>query len=485
MLSPVAGALLCLLVRGRRPATVISSVSTSVSLAMLLAAALPVVSGGAYVERYPWPPLQTAGLRLDGLSVTFALVIAAVSVAVSVYSSTYMQARFGSMGRERWSAYYFLMLTFVSGMLGTVLATNIIEFYIFFEAMLIPSYFLIAEFGHGGRDGASFSYFMWTHIGALVMLAGLIALVYSTDTLSISAAASRAGFVPGVVQLFIAAAITGGLMVKMAGFGLHAWLPAAYTEAPAPVSALLSSSMSGIAGYAIIRLVALSLPTGFSYVAPWLLVWGAVSLAYGGLMALAQDDFKLLLSYSSISQMGYMAVGIGSFTSFGMAGAVALYAANGFGKAALFMAAGILSVALGRRSMSTMGGLAGRLPRTSTFSLIAFLTMMGVPPTVGFVAEFFIFQGAFASAVAAGSGTMLAVAFVALLGTMLTAAYSLLSVKKVFFGPLAAENGQVSEAPAKLVLPMAALCVASVALGILPVLFGASLSFIRLVLGGS
>ncbi|MEM3684639.1 MAG: NADH-quinone oxidoreductase subunit M [Conexivisphaerales archaeon] len=488
MVVVLAGSFISLAVKGRKATSLVATSSLLISFLILLSASLiseSLFQGNvSYVEVYSWHPFGTAGFRLDGLSVTFALIVLLVSLMASIFSSSYMDKRFKEITNARWSVYYFLLLLFSFGMLGTVLATNIVEFYIFFEVMLIPSYFLIAEFGHSNKDKASFSYFIWTHIGALLMLAGLIALAYSTRTLDIQQAARNAITLPAGIEFYIALAITLGLMVKMAGFGLHAWLPGAYTEAPAPVSALLSAAMSGIAGYGIIRLVALTLPGGFSYIAPWLVVWGLISIVYGAIMALAQDDLKLLLSYSSISQMGYMTLGIGSFTAFGIAGSVALYASNGFGKGALFMVAGIIASLISNRSMSSMGGLAKKLPSTSTFSIIAFLTMMGVPPTFGFIAEFFIFQGAFASAVIAGSYLRLTVALIALLGTILTTSYSLFAIKKIFFGQLSEQNSKLEEASLTFILPVAILCAVSLILGITPFLFNTAFSFVNSSMGG-
>jgi NADH-quinone oxidoreductase subunit M len=481
----ILAAALSLLKNSERFTKLVSVCSLSLTGVLILYAsyAAGVLTGGdsEYLELYSWQPLGTAGFRLDGLSLTFALIVIFLSLVTALYSGPYMKPLFQASGSDRWSTYYSLYLTFVFGMLGTVLATNLIEFYIFFELMLIPSYFLIAEFGHSGRDRASISYFLWTHVGALIMLAGLIVLAYSFGTLDIAtitaATHTKAAGIPALQTMtLVGVAIIVGLMVKMGGFGLHVWLPGAYREAPASVSALLSGAMSGIAGYAMIRLVVLALPQAFTFIAPWLLVWGTVSLAYGGLVALAQKDIRLLLSYSSISQMGYMAIGIGSFTTFGLAGSVSLYAANAFAKGSLFMMAGTLPATAGSDSMDTIGGLAGRLPGLATFSVIGFITMMGVPPTLGFIAEFFLFQGAFAYAVS--SGVTIVVPLVAILASVITSGYSLQAIRKIFYGEQKpADSTSIKDPPGGLIYPMVALGVASIILGIVPIFFSTSLSF--------
>jgi NADH-quinone oxidoreductase subunit M len=478
------GAIAELFIKSERLSRYVSACFLSISGALLILASYysGVLTNGAvtYTELYSWQPLGLAGFRLDGLSLTFALVIVFLSLVTSIYSGPYMKDMFQKAGKQRWSEYYFLYLTFIFGMLGAVLATNLIEFYVFFELMLVPSYFLIAEFGHSGRDKASIAYFLWTHVGALIMLAGLIVMGYSFNTLDMATITSEthsaAAGLPSIqLMTIIGVAIVIGLMVKMGGFGLHVWLPGAYREAPAPVSALLSGAMSGIAGYAIIRLVVLALPAAFSAIAPWLLAWGIISLAYGAAVALAQKDIRLLLSYSSISQMGYMAIGIGSFTTFGLAGSVSLYAANAFAKGSLFMMAGTLPIAAGSDSMDDLGGLAGRLPGLATFSIIGFITMMGVPPTVGFIAEFFLFQGAFAYS--ASTGLTIIIPLVAIIASVLTSGYSLQAIRRIFYGTQKPDSSMVHDVLPGMLYPIIVLCVASVILGLVPVLFSNSLSF--------
>ncbi|MEM0117696.1 MAG: NADH-quinone oxidoreductase subunit M [Conexivisphaerales archaeon] len=501
---PLVAALLSLIRNERRYTAAVSVASLLLSLSLIAYTAFysglftnPATS--RYLESYSWQPLGNVGFQLDGLSLTFSLIIALVGSMVAIYSYYFMDKHFETLGSRRWSAYYFLYLTFIFGMLGTVLSTNLVEFYIFFELMLIPSYFLIAEFGYSGRSNASFSYFIWTHIGALVMLAGLIAIAFTFRTLDLNAiyAYTHGSAAPFIISsrvvLYASVAILLGLMVKLGGFGLHVWLPSAYKEAPAPVSATLSALMSGIAGYAIIRILAFDLPTSFAVISPYLVIWGIISLLYGGFTALSQDDVRLLLAYSSVSQMGYMAIGIGSNTAFGLAGSISLYAANGFAKAILFMMAGLLTLQTGQIAMSRMGGLAGRLPYMTTFSMIGFLTMMGVPPTFGFIAEFFIFQGIFASSLLHSSSSLLLLAFLALIGSIITSAYSLWAVKKIFFGRQTIQN-PVAESPSShatsimlrqnsyLLLPLAILAAASVIAGIYPFLFSNSFAYLSSVL---
>ena len=486
---PVLGAVVTTVYRRKGQALSVSAMTTGISLLLVLAAAWAgsVLSSGAsaYSELYDWAPLGTAGFRLDGLSMPFALIVGVLSFVITFYSSPYMGHKFHEDGTEKWGLYFALYQLYFSGMLGTVLATNIVEFYIFFELMLIPSYFLIAEFGYGDKGRISFMYFIWTHIGALVMLAGLIYLGFSAGSFDLSALSKTARLLPVVAQMFIAIALSVGLSVKMAAFGLHVWLPHAHAEAPTPISALLSPAMIGIGSYAFFRFLVTLLPSGYSIVSPYLLFWGFITILYGGLMALAQDDVKRLLAYSSISQMGYILVGIGSASIFGYAGATLQYVAHGLGKGTLFMMAGILIMQTGTRSISRLGGLAKRMPITATLALIGFLTIMGVPPTAGFISEFFLFQGAFSAAALGGSPLRFALAFLAMLASLLTFGYALWTMKRIFFGKLPDGLDGAKDPSLMALAPMFALCVLSIVVGIYPFLLDRAVDFFRMAIGGA
>jgi len=485
---PVLGAVAASMSRGKKAALSVSAFSTGISLLFLLVAAWTgnVLSSGSsvYSELYDWAPMGTAGFKLDGLSLPFALIIGVLSFVITFYSSPYMAHKFHEDGAEKWGLFFTLYQLYFSGMVGAVLATNLIEFYIFFELMLVPSYFLIAEFGYGEKGKISFMYFIWTHFGALVMLAGLIYLGFSAGSFDLSVLSTQAKLLPAIVQLFVSVALSIGLSVKMAAFGLHVWLPHAHAEAPTPISALLSPAMIGIGGYALLRFMVTLLPAGYAIVSPYLLFWGFISILYGGLMALAQDDIKRLLAYSSISQMGYILVGIASANVLGYSGAIMQYVAHGLGKGTLFMMAGILIMQTGTRSISKLGGLAKKMPLTATLALIGFLTIMGVPPTAGFISEFFIFQGTFATASLTGSTLRFVLSLLAMLASLLTFGYALWTMKRIFFGKLPDSLSEARDPSLMALAPMFILCVLSIVIGIYPFLLDRAVEYLRIVLGG-
>jgi NADH-quinone oxidoreductase subunit M len=421
--------------------------------------------GGAK-ELYDWNPIGQFGLNADGLSIPVLFTIAVLSTVISIFSMPYMAHIIGEKKSE-YALYNALYLLYAIGMMGAVLATNLIEFYLFFELMLIPSFFLIARWGYGDRTRISFMYFMWTHVGALALLAGILTtwlLAGSFDLATIASAPLGPELRVFVVGLFLF-----GLLVKMAAFGLHIWLPYAHAEAPTPISALLSPAMIGIGGYAIVRIVVAVYPSVLREVSTFVAIWALVTMVYGGLMAFTQDDLKRMMAYSSISQMGYILLGISSVQLLGLSGSMFHYFSHGMGKGMLFMVAGaIILQAHGTRSISKLGGLAQRMPITAAAALLGFLTIMGVPPLSGFLSEFLIFAGVFNSSLLTASYDKLTIAILAVISTAITAGYCLVTMKRVFFGRLPDELASVKEAPATVTAPIVTLAVLAVVVGILP-----------------
>lgn len=462
------------------------------STIIVINAALP----GTVEEHYPWTEqFGEFGFLLDGLASPFAIIIYVLSTILVLYSKPYMIHKFheqfeeeqkenpsssGSSSVVESSAlsnyvnaksglYFALYLVFAMGMLGTVLATNLIEFYIFFEVMLIPGFFLVALWGDGPRRKIGLMFLFWTHAGAVVLLLGFLMIGLTIG--SFDFADIRESEIPQDVVLISAIAIAVGLGVKLAVFMFHIWLPYVHGSAPTPISALLSPAMIGIGAYGIFRLIVEFLPATFSELSIWFHVWGLVTMIYGGAMALMQDDIKRLLAYSSISQMGYLLFGIGSASTMGLAGAEMMYITHGLGKGILFMMAGIIIVKVGTRSISKLGGLAGKMPITAVCAVIGALTIMGVPPTSGFMGEWILFYGALETAIAEGS-TLRAVTFgLGLVATALTMSYMLWMLKRIFFGKTPQHLENVKEGSWYMTAPMMVLAGFTVVLGIYPDIF--------------
>jgi len=457
---------------------------------------LPVFSG-TYEEHYRWTQLfGEFGLLLDGLASPFAIIIYVVSTVVALFSKPYMLARITSQFEERMNsqkqligggttmiessslknyvnnqigAYFALFLVMAMGMLGAVLATNLIEFYVFFEVMLIPAFFMIALWGYEARRRVALLFFFWTHVGAVILLLGFLAIGLNVG--SFNFADIKEHGIPKNILALAAAGIIIGLGVKMAAFVVHIWLPHVYRAAPTPLNALSSGAMLGVGAYGFFRLLIMLLPGEYSHFALFLNLWGLATMIYGGLMALIQDDIKKLFAYSSISQMGYIIFGIGSASALGLSGAEMMFVSHSLGKVLLFMMVGAIVLQVGTRSITKMGGLAGKMPITAVCATIGALTIMGVPPTSGFMAEWTIFYGSLQTAIQQGSIIRMIAFGLGLVATVITMAYVLWMIKRVFFGKLPENLENTKEANWYVTGPMMVLAGFTIVIGIYPDIF--------------
>jgi formate hydrogenlyase subunit 3/multisubunit Na+/H+ antiporter MnhD subunit len=399
-----------------------------------------------YEESYVWSQFGDFGLKLDGFSISFAVTIYVLSAVIALFSREYMvrkiaghfdnlemssppsinnsnnknnnfdeeklnKNRISPGGRGQLESlfhiepsykqhidtqmglYFALFLTFTMGMVGTVLSTNLIEFYVFFELMLVPAFFLIALYGYSTRKRVSLMFFFWTHVGAVLLLLGMLAMGLFAGGFDFDTIKSNVSTIPSQWMTLIVFAVVIGISVKLGAFLLHIWIPHTYAESPTPVSALIAGPMSAIGVYALLRIWIDLLSISYSDYSIYINFWGVITMIYGGAMALMQDDIKKLLAYSSISHMGYIIFGLGSQSMLGITGSALMWIPHALGETILFLMAGSLILRTGTRSMSNLGGIARKMPYTATFAMIAVLTMIGVPPTTGFMAEWILFTG--------------------------------------------------------------------------------------------
>ena len=482
-------------------------------------------------ESFSWSQFGNFGLRLDGLSIPFAIIIYILCTVLALYSKPYMlhkiqedaDAQFGgghnsehgsrptnsgsgsehafsgsssssstspstrtnietttqmttlvqkeSYVRTQTGLYFALYLTFSMGMLGTVLATNLIEFYVFFELMLVPAFFMVAFYGYGARRRIALMFFFWTHVGAVILLLGLLAMGFFAGGFDYVTVKENASKIPAEWISLIIFSLVIGLGVKLAAFGLHIWLPYAHSEAPTPISALLSPAMIGIGAYGLLRLWMDLLTGDYTQYSIYINLWGLVTMIYGGAMALMQDDIKRVLAYSSISQMGYILFGLGSESVLGISGATLMYVSHGLGKALLFMMAGSIILQTGTRSMSQLGGLAGKMPYTAVLAMIGGLTIIGIPPTSGFMAEWITFNGALQSGVEHAETLRVVVFALGLVATLLTAGYILWMYKRIFFGKIPEKLIHVRDSNRYITATMAFLAAMTLIVGVYPDVF--------------
>ena len=515
-----------------------SILAISTILLMIPAMSLKSGSNEGYQESYQWSQFGNFGLRLDGLSLPFALIIYILCTVLALYSKPYMIHKItetaneifrvgpnGSNGARNKNDYagrndyhthrttnsesqsesnensdnrfigsdspqsqiatytpkeikqyvntqvglYFaLYLAFSMGMLGTVLATNLIEFFVFFELMLVPSFFLIAFYGYGAKRRIALMFFFWTHVGAVVLLLGLLAMGFFAGGFDYDTVRANVKNIPANWMSIIIFSLVIGLGVKLAAFLLHIWLPYAHAEAPTPVSALLSPAMIGIGAYGLLRLWLELLTGNYTQYSLYINIWGLATMIYGGAMALMQDDVKKVLAYSSISQMGYILFGLGSESILGITGGALFYVTHGLGKAILFMMAGSIILQTGTRSMSKLGGLAGNMPYTAVITMIGALTIIGIPPTSGFMSEWILFGGVLQTALSQADSFRVVLFGFGILTTVLSSAYILWMYKRIFFGKIPERLVNVKDSSAYITATMAALAGLTLILGVYP-----------------
>lgn len=486
----------------------------AISTALVIIPCIDLGSGGSYQEIFDWSQLGHFGLKLDGLSIPFAITIYLLSTVIVIYSKPYMvrkiliqfdqlkhsksttdssyyddaeselySAKDGksmsslvlttdqkSYLNEQLGLYYSLYLVFAMGMLGTVLATNLFEFYVFFELMLVPSFFLIAFFGYGKRRRTSLMFFFWAHVGAVIMLLGLMAMGFLSGGFDYDVVKANVSQIPSAWIAVIVAALIIGFAVKLGAFLVHIWLPDTYTDAPTPITVLISSAMTGIGAYGLIRIWIdlLSGPGNYSDYAIYINIWGLITMIYGGAMALMQKDIKRVLAYSSISSMGYLLFGIGSESVLGISGAIFMYVTHALGKGLLFMMVGAVILQTGTRNMDKLGGLGGKMPYTAVFAMIGGLTIIGVPITSGFMSEWVLFNGALQNAVVDWS-SLKAVSFaLAISATILTSAYILWMYKRIFYGVVPETLKNVRDSSKYVLITMGILASLTLILGLYP-----------------
>jgi len=518
LLSPVAYVL------GRKAGvkavTWFSFAALAVSTGLLIIPAVGVYTGQqtVYTEQYAWGQFGDFGLRLDGLSLPFALIIYILCTVIALYSRPYMVHKVSedlpghgdggggvphgsnnnnssvhtthslpgkSLGsssqttvlntqqyvNNQIALYFALYLAFSMGMLGTVLATNLIQFYVFFELMLVPSFFLVAFYGYGARRRIALMFFFWTHVGAVVLLLGLLAMGFFAGGFDFDTIKANAGNIPAQWLPLIVFALVIGLGVKLAAFLLHIWLPYAHAEAPTPISALLSPAMIGIGAYGLLRLWMELLTGSYEQYSLYINMWGLATMIYGGAMALMQDDIKKVLAYSSISQMGYILFGLSSESILGITGGTMMYVTHGLGKAILFMMAGSIILQTGTRSMAKLGGLAGKMPYTAVLAMIGALTIIGIPPTSGFMAEWILFNGVLQTAAAEMDPLRTTMFALGILATVLSSAYILWMFKRIFFGKIPEQLAHVKDSNRYVTATMAVFAAMTLIIGVYPDLF--------------
>ncbi len=439
---------------------------------MMLVPAAQVFSGGAPVsESYPWggtgqSNILSFGFLADGLSIPVVVLVNLVLAATAVYSMPYMEKRmqslYGEVRGSRLGIYYLNFLLVGSGLAGIALSTNLIELYLFLELVLVPTFVIISMFGYTDKEKVGIIYIIWNQLGAFVFLAGIALSYEATGSFSVSSLQSAQGT---SLAYWVAGLILVGWVVKMGAFGVHMWLPITEAEPPTAFAPTMAA-VSGIGSYVIVRLLLFGMPATFQAFSLPLMVWAVVTMFYGGAVTLAQTDVKYLFAWSTMSQNAYSLLAIGSWSVLGAAGGVFYFVSHILGKFIMFAVAGILLTQTGLRDIRQMGGLAGRMPFTAALFMLGALILSAVPPTSGFQAEWIMFAGIFGRGTV--SSSYLTVSLLGIIATLLTVAYTFWPMRRIFFGSLPSSLAEVKEAPLAMTVPLFALAVASIVIGIYP-----------------
>ena len=339
---------------------------------------------------------------ISGIGINYSLGVDGISLLLVALTSLLTVVCIGASFRieQKLKNYMAFMLLLECGILGVFLSTNLFLFYIFWEVMLIPGYFLVGSWGGERRIYAAIKFVLYTSVGSLLMLAGIIALGYyhqqaTGGSYTLDLATLLNGKLDPGVQTWLFLAFAAAFAVKVPLVPFHSWLPDAYSEAPAPVTTMLAGAMSKTGAYGFLRFCLPLFPNAVHTFAPLVNTLAVIGILYCALMALVQIDIKRLLAYSSISHLGIIMLGLFAFNVQGVEGSVLQMVNHGITIAALFLIAGFLEVRTGTRKLSDFGGLAVRIPVLAAVMMIATLSSLGLPGLNSFAGEFLILIGVF------------------------------------------------------------------------------------------
>jgi NADH-quinone oxidoreductase subunit M len=441
----------------------------------------------AYETRIQWAEIGGYTVQwfvgLDGISLPLVVLTTLLTTLAIVSAWTPID--------DRQSQFFGLMLFMEANLVGVFAALDFFMWFVFWEAVLVPMYFLVGIWGGERRKYAAIKFFVYTNIASLVMFVGFMALVFASDVTTLSmpaiAEATRSGAVsaftlagttvgPATVATLAFVAMFVGFAVKVPVFPFHTWLPDAHVEAPTPASVMLAGVLLKMGTYALLRFNFTMLPETAQAFAVPMAILAVVSVIYGAMLALAQRDLKRIVAYSSVSSMGYVLLGLVAYTLYGVGGATFQMVAHGLISGLMFMAVGVVYNVTHTRDVEAMSGVADRMPVTAGIFVAGAFGYMGLPLMAGFAAEFFIFVGSFGSTVMAGTmfgqyGMALFTA-VATFGIVIVAGYLLFAMQRTLFGPFRLDTDyQVGPAGLQDTVPLAVLLLAIIALGIQPELF--------------
>lgn len=439
-------------------------------------------AGFQYVEKATWIDIKSVAwfgrvhidyfMGLDGLSVLMVILTALISFV----------AVFASWGIEKSiKGFFALLLLLDTGMMGVFTSLDFFLFYVFWELMLLPMYFLIGVWGGPRREYAAIKFFLYTLFGSVLMLLALLALYFSVSvadpstgekmhTFNMLAMMNPANYDAGSILsgmhtywrylAFIGLFI--GFAIKVPIFPFHTWLPDAHVEAPTAISVILAGVLLKMGTYGLMRISFPMFPDAALYFQIPMAILGFINIVYGALVAMAQDDFKKLIAYSSISHMGIVILGMAALNTQGMTGAIMQMFNHGTITAMLFLIVGVLYDRAHTRGLNDFGGLMNQMPKYAGIMTVAFFAALGLPGLSGFISEAFTFLGAFQSTAIRG------IAIASTVGIVLTAAYMLWTLQRLFLGTLPDKWKSLPDINGRELFTLIPLAVIVIFLGIYP-----------------
>ncbi|KAB2842541.1 NADH-quinone oxidoreductase subunit M [bacterium] len=378
-------------------------------------------AGYRFAERYDWlPELGIAyHVGIDGFSLWLILLTTLLMPITVLFSM-------GSIAEQQ-KKYYFFLLSLEAGMIGAFCALDVFLFYIFWEAMLIPMYFLIGIYGGQRRIYAAIKFFLFTMVGSVLMLLAMIYLYYQAGE-SFSLDRWLELSLNAKTQLILFSAFALSFAIKVPMFPLHTWLPDAHVEAPTAGSVILAGVLLKMGTYGFVRFAMPLFPEGLEAARPLLVMLAVIGIVYGALVAMVQKDVKKLVAYSSVSHLGFVMLGLMALTPQAVTGAVYQMLNHGVSTGALFLLVGMIYDRTHTRKIVDYGGIAKLVPVFTVIFLIVTFSSIALPGTNGFVGEFLILSGSFS--------VLPRAAMISTLSVIFAAVYMLWMVERVFFGPV-------------------------------------------------
>jgi NADH-quinone oxidoreductase subunit M len=408
----------------------------------------PTNPGLQFVERQPWLPQYGIHyfVAIDGLSLFLVLLTTFLMPVVLLASWTDIS--------KSVKTYVFFMLFLETGMLGAFVSLNVFQFYLFWEVMLIPMYFIIGIWGGPRRIYAAVKFFLFTMVGSLLMLVAILSVYYiaweQSGVLNLDLLRAPGIQTPALIdavipvggdvawwktQSWLFAAFALAFAIKVPMVPLHTWLPDAHVEAPTAGSVVLAGVLLKMGTYGFLRFALPLFPVASIEFAPWILVLALVGIVYGSLVAMVQGDVKKLVAYSSVAHLGFVMVGMFAFNVTGVNGSVLQMVNHGLSTGALFLLVGMLYERRHTRAIEDFGGVARAMPVYAAFFGVIAMSSIGLPALNGFVGEFLILVGSYLGNPMVKVSSPL-VAIVAASGVVLAAAYMLWMLRRVLFGPI-------------------------------------------------